>query len=59
MILAFSSVFFCLCWVTHLSMFLTVYVHIWKFSGRKFIITVIMWVVDLGHQGGALSECIS
>lgn len=35
-------------------MFLTIYVHIWKFSGRKFIIAVTVWVVYLGQQGGTI-----
>ena len=40
-------VVFCLCQMTHWSVFLTIYVCIWRFSGSKFIITVFVWVVDL------------
>lgn len=45
--LSASCVVFCLCQMTHWSVFLTIYVRIWGFSGSKFIITVIVWVVDL------------
>lgn len=46
--LACRSMFFCLCWVAYQSVFLTLYVHIGKFSGRKFIISVILGVADVG-----------
>lgn len=40
--------FFSLCWVAYQSMFLTLYVHVGKFSGRKFILSVVLGVADVG-----------
>ena len=47
MSLSVGCVVFCLCRMTHWSVFLSIYVRIWEFSGRKCVITVIVWVVDL------------
>lgn len=34
----------------------SIYVHIWKFSARKFIVTIIVWVVDRSSGASASTK---